>query len=283
MASSSTEMSIMPIPPSPTALVTHAQKVILDAAHVGLVGVIKTIGTNYQYLIQNTGSVAWPVTSVVGTTYSLLPATHTFIADTVKDGLVSEYGATPDGILEIVGSSEDYSAPIYKRITTSTTWTLVDLGSYSGRFFLNNIDPIDTIYVSFSGFYATTGALSIEVNATTKSFIRTTGSFLNDGFYVGGTITTTGFADAGNNSTFIVSAVTALQITCSTAVGLVTKAAATGKTVVSSAPPPGYVFTLHKTGLAYSHQVELDRTMNPERYILVKSSANTPILEVLGT
>jgi hypothetical protein len=75
---------------------------------------------------------------------------------------------------------------------------------------------------------------TVSVNSSTKKFSRSSGSFITDGVQVGDFITTTGFADAGNNGTFEVSAVAALEITCATATGLVTVVGDTGVTITTS-------------------------------------------------
>ncbi len=80
-----------------------------------------------------------------------------------------------------------------------------------------------------------TATASIAVAATAKTFTRATGSFLTDGFAVGQQITTTGFTAPGDNSTFVISAVDALVITCSTATGLVDEASASGRTITTAA------------------------------------------------
>ena len=72
---------------------------------------------------------------------------------------------------------------------------------------------------------ATTG-VSIAVASAGKTFTRTSGSFLTDGWAVGMQFTANGFSNAGNNSMFTISGVSALVITSSTATGLVTETAA---------------------------------------------------------
>ena len=67
---------------------------------------------------------------------------------------------------------------------------------------------------------------NLTVAAAGKTFTRAAGSFLTDGFEVGQEVVTSSFATAGNNGTFIISAVTALVITCSTAAGLADEAGA---------------------------------------------------------
>lgn len=75
---------------------------------------------------------------------------------------------------------------------------------------------------------------SIAVAASGKTFTRTAGSFLTDGFAVGQGITTSGFTAPGDNGTFVISAVTELVITCATATGLVDEAAAS-RTITTTA------------------------------------------------
>jgi hypothetical protein len=75
---------------------------------------------------------------------------------------------------------------------------------------------------------------AITVAAAGKTFSRAAGSFLTDGYVVGQQIITSGFTTPGNNGSFIISAVTALVVTCSTAAGLADEsgAAATIKTAI---------------------------------------------------
>lgn len=66
---------------------------------------------------------------------------------------------------------------------------------------------------------STTGAITIA--AAGKTFTRAAGSFLTDGFAVGQEIRTTNFVTGANNGSFIITAVSALVITCANAAGLV--------------------------------------------------------------
>lgn len=70
---------------------------------------------------------------------------------------------------------------------------------------------------------AVTAATTINVNATAGTFTRLTGSFITDGFIAGNEFTGSGFANAGNNSSFIISTVTALVITVVSSSGMVTE------------------------------------------------------------
>lgn len=80
----------------------------------------------------------------------------------------------------------------------------------------------------------TSGSQSIAVDSSAKTFTRASGSFVSDGFVVGMTIKGTGFSNAGNNGVFVISAVSALVITCSTASGLVTEGSAAARTLTAA-------------------------------------------------
>lgn len=75
--------------------------------------------------------------------------------------------------------------------------------------------------------------LLITVDATGKTFTRSSGSWVTDGFVAGDTVVFSGFDDAGNNAGFVASTVADLVLTCTTATGLVAVVDAAG--VVASA------------------------------------------------
>jgi hypothetical protein len=77
-------------------------------------------------------------------------------------------------------------------------------------------------------------AQTVTVVASTKKFSRASGDFVTDGVQVGDYITTTGFAASGNNGTFKVTAVSALEITCGGATGLENVTDDTGVTITTS-------------------------------------------------
>jgi len=63
-------------------------------------------------------------------------------------------------------------------------------------------------------FGATTGAITVTFDATANTIVRGSGSFVTDGFVVGGKLAISGAVDAGNNSsTPIITIVTALTLT----------------------------------------------------------------------
>lgn len=64
---------------------------------------------------------------------------------------------------------------------------------------------------------------TIAVNSTNKTFTRSSGSFVTDGFEANMPIVTTGFTNAGNNTSKVIESVTTLVITVTSATGLVTE------------------------------------------------------------
>jgi hypothetical protein len=75
------------------------------------------------------------------------------------------------------------------------------------------------------------GSISIAVTASSRRFTRSSGNFITDGFIIGSIITTTGFFNAGNNSSFKVTAVTATIITVQFGYGLVDESSGSGRTI----------------------------------------------------
>ena len=316
-----------------------------------------------KFTIQNLGIQTINASSSTEFAIVPIPPTGTqIVADLTKDELVNNYNVSGNTIISVIGATgaEDYDAPVYQEYTATTDWILYDIGAYRVKWTLFNLDDTDDVFVSFSGFFGNSGevllavnsvsktftrttgsfitdgfvnagtfttygfvnggnnstftisnvtdtvltcatavglvteaastgkigTLSVAVNSVSKTFTRTTGSFLTDGFTLGGVITTSGFSNAGNNSTFTISTITDLVITCSTAVGLVTELAAAGRLLKTSAPPPDKTITVAAIPAAGTrlsqYGLQIDRTMNPERYLYVKCTNGTPILQVLA-
>lgn len=78
---------------------------------------------------------------------------------------------------------------------------------------------------------ATTGSISLE--ATSDGFVRTTGSFLTDGFEPGMEVAATGFGQAANNANWVVEQVEALTLHVT---GLTAEDAASGRTLTAGLP-----------------------------------------------
>jgi len=78
-------------------------------------------------------------------------------------------------------------------------------------------------------------APGINVAATGKTWTRSSGSWITDGYVVGDSIYSSGVQAAGNIGVFTITAVTATVITCSAAAGLVDQNCATFPTVVTPA------------------------------------------------
>ena len=77
---------------------------------------------------------------------------------------------------------------------------------------------------------ATTGAIII-LSSTATTIVRSSGSFVTDGFKVGSVISVTGFTDAGNNGLFVITSMTATALTVSGLAGQTRSIEAAGDTV----------------------------------------------------
>lgn len=77
---------------------------------------------------------------------------------------------------------------------------------------------------------ATTGAI-IVLSSTATTIVRSSGSFVTDGFKTGSVISVTGFTDAGNNGLFVITSMTATILTVSALAGQTRTIEAAGDTV----------------------------------------------------
>ena len=84
---------------------------------------------------------------------------------------------------------------------------------------LSSLDISKYDFISFSN--------TIIVSASAKTFTRTIGSFITDGFIVGSYIRFSNFTNSSNNTNFVIGSISldGLTITCPTASGLVTETA----------------------------------------------------------
>lgn len=73
----------------------------------------------------------------------------------------------------------------------------------------------DLMQAVLEGTWTTAINESITADAADGTFTRATGSWITDGFAVGDIVTVSGYADAGNNGRFVVTAVVALILTVS--------------------------------------------------------------------
>lgn len=78
------------------------------------------------------------------------------------------------------------------------------------------------------------GAQTISVNATNKTFTRSAGSFVTDGFKAGMVVTTSGFTNGGNNGRKEIATVTATVLTMTVSTGLVNETGNANERVVWS-------------------------------------------------
>jgi len=140
----------------------------------------------------------------------------------------------------------------YDRKATTTDLSIAELGGYSTGFAVTESAHLTTGAYALADVYggaqiapwtgmrlvkcsgAATGAATISVNATAGTFTRATGSYLTDGFVPGQSITSAGYVNGGNNTTKVISSVTALVITVTSLTGLVTEAGGGDETITGS-------------------------------------------------
>jgi hypothetical protein len=102
----------------------------------------------------------------------------------------------------------------------------------NGRFFIRGVTPTALLTGPTTGL-ATLGAAVVTSGTpavTTRSYTRTTGSFVTDGFTVGMTVTASGFSGT-NNGVATVAAVSALSLTVTKTPALVDDAPAAGRII----------------------------------------------------
>ena len=131
-------------------------------------------------------------------------------------------------------------------ITVTNVTGLVTETSAAGRTVYTNAAPI------------------LAVDGVGKTFTRTIGSFLADGFAVGMNVVTSGFTNTGNNGTFAITSLTATVMTFSGATSLVTEGASTGRQIVSAWVPAVYATSgPGTTGGAWDGTFQTLWTSNP--------------------
>jgi hypothetical protein len=119
-----------------------------------------------------------------------------------------------------------------------------------------------------------TGAISLAVAATAKTFTRSAGSFVTDGFAVGDVIQVAGCSNSANNGTFVVSNVAALVLTCSTASGLVDETSAAGRVIATNVRPS---FTFERQHLINGFYFPFRGTVVTSFEISGKANANVDV------
>lgn len=83
----------------------------------------------------------------------------------------------------------------------------------------------------------TTGAQTISVVAAARTYTRSAGSFVTEGFKAGDAVTMSGFTNAGNNGAKTVESVTALVLTVTSGTGLVNETGNGDEQITRTAVP----------------------------------------------
>lgn len=94
-----------------------------------------------------------------------------------------------------------------------------------------------------SAFVAQTASADV-IGATPTGYIRTSGSFITQGFTVGMQVTASGFTNDANNGTSVITDVTATTLTVTKTPSTVAEVAATGRSL--RAPRPAWVYVIDK-------------------------------------
>lgn len=128
------------------------------------------------------------------------------VGDRLRDIKIDLYG----------DASAAVSVVVYRRNTDRTVTALATISS---------LVPAAAWASSRINFAADTGAGALTINVASggPTFTRTSGSFITDGFAIGMTFTASGFTNAGNNVSKVISAVTDTVITVTSGSGLVTE------------------------------------------------------------
>ncbi len=174
-----------------------------------------------QYIKDATWDIIWAVHNSYGTITSY-SATITYI-----DNLAVCLLNATTALIDTLASKTIVS---FDSVSSGYNVPTADRGLKKVNFDLDT--PLATFRdegTPIEGSAVALGATTCAVSSVTKTFTRSAGSFITDGLVVGGGVRWTGFSNAGNNSTFRVTTLTALVCTCSEATGLVTEGAAASR------------------------------------------------------
>jgi hypothetical protein len=148
-----------------------------------------------------------------------------FLGDGTNTGYYKVSGSTsyPGGwynlVLDCDRTPDSGSQPTLTAITTiGIRFVHTSLAKNTQNTWIDNVIYCDGL-IAYGDIDS--GLITINVDATAGTFTRTSGDFTSDGFKAGQTITTTGFTNAGNNTTKIIETVTATVITVTNNSGLV--------------------------------------------------------------
>lgn len=90
------------------------------------------------------------------------------------------------------------------------------------------VDASKNLWFLDTGVSSINGATNLNWNSGAMTVTRTGGSWITNGFVVGMTMTVTGSLSAGNNTTYVISAVTATVLTLAAGNAITTNATDTG-------------------------------------------------------
>ena len=207
-----------------TTPVSRAVEVdVLDARYAPIAGSLTRIGNGtVQYQVPVTGATpftpVWSGFLLAGTSGG---KTVFAVTDTKTLTLTSagDYNLTvpATGTAALLGTANVFTQR--QTITATADAALSDeyITATANRDFSATTDWTGTNWLR--PLLAVAQANDVTVDAAGKTFTRTAGSFITDGFKVGMSVTWSGFVKAGtvNNNTFVITTLTNLVMTCSAA------------------------------------------------------------------
>lgn len=128
--------------------------------------------------------------------------------------------------------------------------TLKMLDATIGTMYAFQLESVAAAYtISAGGTKVVSGTTSVVASA--KTYTRSTGSWVTDGFKVGDTVTFAGFSNGGNNGAKTIASMSATVLTMSVSTGLVDEATVAGVTATS-------VQTVATAAFALAAQIDAD-------------------------
>ena len=192
-----------------------------------------TLATTFPLNVTYTMPTDWATTTVSASTLYWIRLRITAFTSMTTHALLSQVWVCedgPSGWKQFDSTSNTANLGwLFKTATASevdTTFFYTIQETVNGLVIsIRDVDPI-----ADSG----PGAQTITVAATAKTFTRTAGSFVTNGFVAGMNVTTSGHTNGGNNGRKVIATVTATVMTMTVATGLVDETGNANERVISS-------------------------------------------------
>lgn len=162
------------------------------------------------------------------TSRTLTNVTFTGYSGTSTNAAVFVNIATGNMTLTIAGTGTDITGNVR---TAGATVTVV-AGAVSVTITAKDVDGVNiqnarVLMLAAAGgpmpYAADTGSMALSIDSATAKITRASGSFITDGFAANSPVTMSGFTNGGNNTSKIISTVSALEVVFTSGTGLVTE------------------------------------------------------------